>query len=102
MQGYYCVGGQRYPCPRNTYQPVLGASSDDACAACPLLSSSLAASPSLASCLCAAAFFMDGDERCSLCPQPGTNCSLPGATLEQLQLSYGFWRETNYSVAILP
>ena len=45
--GHFCVGGERRPCPLNTYQPVLAAESEGACLACPTLSSSGAAAASL-------------------------------------------------------
>ena len=43
-----------------------------------------------------------GAESCALCPQPGTNCSAPGATLSELWLAPGYWRESNASVVVLP
>ena len=43
-----------------------------------------------------------GAESCALCPQPGTNCSAPGATLSELWLVPGYWRESNASVVVLP
>lgn len=53
----------------------------------------------------AAGFFMmdnlDADPSCALCPQPGANCTAPGATLSRLQLMPGYWRRSNTSIAVL-
>ena len=53
----------------------------------------------------AAGFFMmdnlDADPICALCPQPGANCTAPGATLSRLLLMPGYWRRSNTSIAVL-
>ena len=53
----------------------------------------------------AAGFFMmdnlDADPSCALCPQPGANCTAPGATLSRLLLMPGYWRRSNTSIAVL-
>ena len=53
----------------------------------------------------AAGFFMmdnlEADPSCALCPQPGANCTAPGATLSRLLLMPGYWRRSNTSTAVL-
>ena len=44
---------------------------------------------------------LDADPSCALCPQPGANCTAPGATLSRLLLMPGYWRRSNTSIAVL-
>ena len=111
--GHYCEDGIARSCPHNTYQPSVGAFSEAACRACPAMSTSDRASTSLDDCLCGVGFFMrparlgprgaeHGRDSCFMCPQPGTNCSEVGMTVERLELSPGYWRNDSASVEVLP
>ena len=44
---------------------------------------------------------LDAEPSCALCPQPGANCTAPGATLSRLLLMPGYWRRSNTSIAVL-
>ena len=44
---------------------------------------------------------LEADPSCALCPQPGANCTAPGATLSRLLLMPGYWRRSNTSTAVL-
>ena len=113
--GHYCEDDVARACPHNTYQPELNTTSEVACRECPAMSTSHRASTGLDDCLCSVGFFMrparlgppgDGGGGsgggCFMCPQPGTNCSEVGMTVERLELSPGYWRNDSASVAVLP
>jgi hypothetical protein len=79
-QGYYkdtAAPEACRPCPRNTYNSEVGATSDGFCKQCPAASfTEQANSTSIEQCLCDAQYYKarDGSHRCMMCPA-GAMCS---------------------------
>ena len=101
--GFWCSAGGAIPCARGTWSNATGASDQGACRLCPEHSTtSEAATTELASCLCDVGRYLQSETEgssaiCSLCPQPGSQCSTPGTTLVTLRLAPSYWRSGNQS-----
>ena len=99
--GHFCLGGAATRCPRSTYNPLAGQSTQLACVPC--ASNSLTvdeAATSDEACLCATSFYSvqqgEGTLECAICPV-GSDCASEGTTLATLPLQVGYYRTSNAS-----
>lgn len=106
--GSWCRGGNRYLCPKSTYNPVSGASDVGACLDCP--HNSITAEEGMDSiemCECNIAFFDAREIGNASLPGPqcrdcftGTDCQTSGISLRDLPLSRGYYRPSTISIQV--
>ena len=118
--GYYCPATSTIPkamaCPAGTFNSLAGQGEIRACNVCPKdsycplgtekpvvcglgLSTTSTGKVHVFDCLCNAGTYGNGSiSVCHVCPPLGSNCSVPGATLQELPILPGWWRvSTEYA-----
>jgi hypothetical protein len=94
--GHWCSAGKAFPCSANSYLntslPPYERTTQGACVPCGANAISHEGSYSQVQCNCTRNYYRNILGSCVLCPEPGSDCSTSGVTLQTLPLKPGYWR----------
>ena len=102
--GFWCTASLAVACPKDTYNPNYGNTSQLACRLCPLNSTTnqRGGRTSVAGCMCKVGFYRPAAPAepdsavCRTCPS-GSECPSPGITIGTLPVKRGYFRIANAS-----
>ena len=93
--GFWCSAKEAVSCPKDTYNPKDGQTSQVACRSCPgnSITRGLQGQTGVAACLCKVGYYeyTGNQTECRECPA-GSECSTPGTVLRDLPIKRGYFR----------